>query len=94
MRDERYPHLTATDRPSVSRSGAAPSVHDREEPPCQAAGPHSSFHDALGRAVRETRARRGLSQESLGYVAGLHRNYVGAIERGEINPTPSLMSCK
>jgi len=37
--------------------------------------------------VRETRARRGLSQEALGYVAGLHRNYVGAIERGEINPT-------
>jgi len=42
---------------------------------------------ALGRAVRESRARRGLSQEELGFTAGLHRNYVGAIERGEINPT-------
>ena len=49
--------------------------------------PHSSQHDAFGRAVRETRARRGLSQEALGYAARLHRNYVGAIERGEINPT-------
>jgi transcriptional regulator with XRE-family HTH domain len=48
---------------------------------------HSEWHDALGRAVRETRARRGYSQEELGFVAGLHRNYVGAIERGEINPT-------
>jgi transcriptional regulator with XRE-family HTH domain len=48
---------------------------------------HSSQHDAFGRAVRETRARRGLSQEALGYAARLHRNYVGAIERGEINPT-------
>jgi len=48
---------------------------------------HSSRHDAFGRAVRETRARRGLSQEQLGFTAGLHRNYVGAIERGEINPT-------
>jgi len=42
---------------------------------------------ALGRAVREIRARRGWSQESLGFAAGLHRNYVGAVERGEINPT-------
>jgi DNA-binding XRE family transcriptional regulator len=41
----------------------------------------------LGRAVLELRARRGLSQEQLGFAAGLHRNYVGAIERGEINPT-------
>jgi transcriptional regulator with XRE-family HTH domain len=41
----------------------------------------------LGDAVRETRARRSLSQERLGFHARLHRNYVGAIERGEINPT-------
>jgi transcriptional regulator with XRE-family HTH domain len=42
---------------------------------------------ALGRAVREMRARRGLSQEALGFAADLHRNYVGAVERGLINPT-------
>jgi transcriptional regulator with XRE-family HTH domain len=41
----------------------------------------------LGRAVREQRARRGLSQEELGARAGIHRNYVGAIERGEVNTT-------
>lgn len=44
-------------------------------------------HCSLGSAVRELRARYGLSQEGLGQKAGLHRNYVGAIERGEINPT-------
>lgn len=47
----------------------------------------SPEHVRLGRAIRELRARRGLSQEELGFRAGLHRNYVGAIERGEINPT-------
>ncbi len=47
----------------------------------------SANHDALGRAVFEARARRGLSQEELGFRSKLHRNYVGAVERGEINPT-------
>jgi transcriptional regulator with XRE-family HTH domain len=47
----------------------------------------SAEHRALGRVVRRVRALRGVSQEELGYRAGLHRNYVGAIERGEINPT-------
>jgi transcriptional regulator with XRE-family HTH domain len=47
----------------------------------------SDDHRALGAAVREIRARRGLTQEGLGFASGLHRNYVGAIERGEINAT-------
>lgn len=56
-----------------------------------AAPVQSPDHDAFGRAVRETRARRGHSQETLGLIAGVHRNYVGAIERGEINPTFRLI---
>ncbi|MGN6189620.1 MAG: helix-turn-helix transcriptional regulator [Conexibacter sp.] len=47
----------------------------------------SAKYRAFGCAVREARARRGLTQETLGFEAGLHRNYVGAVERGEINPT-------
>jgi transcriptional regulator with XRE-family HTH domain len=48
---------------------------------------HSTHAVVLGAAVRELRACRVLSQEELGFRARLHRNYVGALERGEINPT-------
>jgi transcriptional regulator with XRE-family HTH domain len=48
---------------------------------------HSTQAVTFGRAVRELRACRELSQEELGFRAKLHRNYVGALERGEINPT-------
>lgn len=38
---------------------------------------------AVGRRVRELRARLGISQEELAARADLHRNYVGSVERGE-----------
>jgi len=51
----------------------------------------SVAHHALGRAVRVARTQRGLSQEGLGLDADIHRNYVGSIERGELNPTYALL---
>jgi transcriptional regulator with XRE-family HTH domain len=42
---------------------------------------------ALGLAVRDLRRRARLSQEELGFLSGMHRTYVGGIERGERNPS-------
>jgi transcriptional regulator with XRE-family HTH domain len=39
----------------------------------------------FGERVRAARVSRGMSQESLAELTGLHRTYVGGIERGERN---------
>ncbi len=41
----------------------------------------------FGKKVREERRKLGLSQEALAEKAGVHRTYVGMIERGEKNIT-------
>jgi len=41
----------------------------------------------LGKKIRAEREKRGVSQEKLGEMAGVHRTYVGMIERGEKNIT-------
>lgn len=39
----------------------------------------------LGEKVRDLRVKKGWSQEELGARAGLHRTYIGSIERSERN---------
>ena len=43
--------------------------------------------EKFGEKVREERLKRGLSQEEFAARAGVHRTYIGMIERGEKNIT-------
>jgi transcriptional regulator with XRE-family HTH domain len=41
----------------------------------------------VGKKIRLFRKKLDISQEELGFRSGLHRTYIGAIERGEYNLT-------
>jgi transcriptional regulator with XRE-family HTH domain len=45
----------------------------------------SKFLTHLGETVRQRRARLGISQEEFANRCGVHRTYVGKVERGEQN---------
>jgi transcriptional regulator with XRE-family HTH domain len=45
----------------------------------------------LGDRIRKLRSRKGWSQEEFAAISGLHRTYIGAVERGEENLTISTI---
>jgi transcriptional regulator with XRE-family HTH domain len=49
--------------------------------------PDDPFLLGLGDAIRELRRERGVTQEQLGADSGIHRNYIGGIERAERKPS-------
>lgn len=50
-------------------------------------GPSEQPQPALGKAVRQFRSDRGISQEALAYEAGVTTGTLSLIERGLSNPT-------
>lgn len=46
----------------------------------------------LGRAVKQIRISRGLTQEEVAAASGLHATYISDIERGARNPSWDVMA--
>jgi transcriptional regulator with XRE-family HTH domain len=47
----------------------------------------ASLQSVLGSNLKEIRQRQGLSQEAFADMVGVHRAYMGGVERGERNLT-------
>jgi transcriptional regulator with XRE-family HTH domain len=52
----------------------------------------SSILNIIGSNIKHYRTALGLSQEKLAELAGLHRTYIGAVERGERNISANNIS--
>ena len=53
--------------------------------------PSQSLIAVLAENIRRLRRERNLSQEEFADICGLHRTYVGSVERGERNITLSSL---
>jgi len=51
----------------------------------------NQLHILVGKNVRKVRNNLGISQEELADICGLHRTYIGGIERGERNLTVNTL---
>jgi transcriptional regulator with XRE-family HTH domain len=50
------------------------------------------LRQSLGCEIRQRRCRLGVSQEALAARCGVHRTYMGALERGERNVSLEIIS--
>jgi len=50
-----------------------------------------NLEEAVGAELRACRRKKQVSQEQLGFDAGIHRTYVSLIERGVKSPTLGVL---
>lgn len=48
---------------------------------------HKQILEKFGNKMQKTRQSMNVTQEELAAMLGMHRTYIGLIERGERNPT-------
>lgn len=53
--------------------------------------PSDSLRATLAENIKAFRSQKGLSQEDLAELCGLHRTYIGSVERQERNVTLSTL---
>lgn len=53
--------------------------------------PSTKITRILSENIRFLRSQKGISQEELAELCGIHRTYVGSVERGERNVTLSSL---
>lgn len=53
---------------------------------------HEKLHIVIANNIRQRRQSINLSQEALADNCGLHRTYIGSIERGERNLTVNTLA--
>lgn len=53
--------------------------------------PSDSLRATLAENIKAFRSEKGLSQEELAELCGLHRTYIGSVERQERNVTLSTL---
>jgi transcriptional regulator with XRE-family HTH domain len=59
--------------------------------PGQKIAPIENLQRSLGRRIRELRSKHGWTQEQFAEFCGLHRTYLGHVERGEKNVSLSTV---
>lgn len=68
------------------------SLSTSEVADCDDDAVSESLNDVFGRRLRAHRKDLGMSQEAFAEHLGVHRTYVGALERGERNITLGSLS--